>query len=62
VAAAWRLGRWRLLEAYLARARPCMALLQPDDHWEVRLGELLRAFHAKWVPLLPLTPSCTRHM
>ncbi|BDA43155.1 Serine/threonine-protein kinase ATR at C-terminar half [Coccomyxa sp. Obi] len=45
VAAAWRLGRWQLLESYLEQTRPFMGMLHGDDQWEVRLGELLSAFH-----------------
>ncbi|KAK9914842.1 hypothetical protein WJX75_001188 [Coccomyxa subellipsoidea] len=45
VAAAWRLGRWQLLESYLQQTRPFMGMLVADDQWEVRLGELLAAFH-----------------
>lgn len=45
MAAAWRLGRWQLLESYLQQTRPFMGMLDADDQWEVRLGELLSSFY-----------------
>lgn len=42
VAAAWRLGRWDLLDRYLPAAEAAVPeLLDGADRWEVRLGQLL---------------------
>ena len=44
VAAAWRLGRWDLLDRYLPAAQAAgPELLDSADRWEVRLGCLLSA-------------------
>jgi hypothetical protein len=58
VAAAWRLGRWQLLESYLQQTRPFMGMLVADDQWEVRLGELLAAFHHRCF-LTPCLSTCS---
>ena len=42
-AAAWRLGRWGLLEGYTQVAQGGYGALDPDARWEVRLGRLLGA-------------------
>jgi hypothetical protein len=57
VAAAWRLGRWGLLGEHLAATRGAAGKLQPDDAWEVRLGEVLAAFHSRRGAASPHHPA-----
>ena len=48
VAASWRLGRWELLDRYLAVAEGAgPELLDSSDRWEVRLGQLMGAVARK---------------
>lgn len=60
VAASWRLGRWQLLERYLAAAEGAgPELLDSSDRWELRLGHLLAAV-ARKDPAAIENQVCTR--
>jgi len=61
VAAAWRLGRWDVLDDHLAAATGCagpgappapaaLASLADGERWEARLGATLAALHARDAP------------
>ncbi|KAF5825851.1 hypothetical protein DUNSADRAFT_6362 [Dunaliella salina] len=48
VAAAWRMGRWELLQEYLSLVEDGweVAGLSQQDEWELCMGALLAALHA----------------
>ncbi len=53
VAAAWRLGKWEVLEASPTTAPGQLALLDSDERWEVCLGKMLAAVHTRYCPAWP---------
>ncbi len=48
VAAAWRLGRWQELGSFLEAATSGDAGLGEGEQWELRIGGLLAAIHARF--------------
>ena len=48
VAAAWRLGRWDALDAYLQQSQgEASHALDSDQKWDMRIGQILADMHRR---------------